>query len=99
LTFESSFHTYRKEIPFGTYGWLTASLSARDWNKDGVIENEPTLQIDTLAGNNRHVLTMKVPDYSEQKDPVPDHKQYSGIKQQRSAHNIRSSSCRKMGAV
>jgi hypothetical protein len=59
-----SFHTYRKEIPFGTDGWLTASLSARDWNKDGVIEDEPTLEIDTLAANNRNVLTMKVPDHT-----------------------------------
>jgi hypothetical protein len=61
---ESSFHIYRKEIPFGTGGWLTASLSARDWNKDGVIQDAPTLEIDSLAANNRNVLTMKVPDHT-----------------------------------
>jgi hypothetical protein len=46
---ELSFHTYCKEIPFGTDGWLTVSLLARDWNKDGVIENETALQVDTLV--------------------------------------------------
>lgn len=40
-----SFQTYRKEFTIGKDGWLTASLSARDWNKDGVIEREPSMTI------------------------------------------------------
>ena len=40
----SSFATYRKEFPVGQDGWLTASLSARDWNRDGVIEAPPSIR-------------------------------------------------------
>ena len=32
----NSFATYRKEFTVGRDDWLTASLSARDWDKDGV---------------------------------------------------------------
>ena len=40
----SSFATYRKEFPVGQDGWLTASLSARDRNRDGVIEAPPSIR-------------------------------------------------------
>ena len=30
----NAFATYRKEFRVGQDGWLTASLSARDWNRD-----------------------------------------------------------------
>ena len=39
----NSFSTYRKEFRVGTNGWLTASLSARDFNNDGVIESPPSI--------------------------------------------------------
>eukprot|EP00546_Thalassionema_frauenfeldii_P013173 CAMPEP_0178927200 /NCGR_PEP_ID=MMETSP0786-20121207/19037_1 /TAXON_ID=186022 /ORGANISM="Thalassionema frauenfeldii, Strain CCMP 1798" /LENGTH=498 /DNA_ID=CAMNT_0020602569 /DNA_START=199 /DNA_END=1693 /DNA_ORIENTATION=- len=58
-----SFDTYRKEILFGTDDWLTASLSARDWNKDGVIETEPVLKIETST-NEKSVLTIEVDDHT-----------------------------------
>jgi hypothetical protein len=58
----NSFHTYRKEFALGQDGWLTASLSARDWNKDGTIESPPTLSIKVLG--NRNVVEMKVPDHT-----------------------------------
>jgi len=55
-----SFHTYRKEFKIGKEGWLTASLSARDWDKDGVIENKPILKIETLHDKQQQVLTIDV---------------------------------------
>jgi len=57
-----SFHTYRKEFPVGQDGWLTASLSARDWNKDGVIESPPTLIRKRLGYG--YVAEMNVPDHT-----------------------------------
>ena len=39
----NSFATYRKEFPAGQDGWLTASLSGRDWDKDGVIDDPPSI--------------------------------------------------------
>ncbi|KAL3925087.1 MAG: hypothetical protein SGILL_000643, partial [Bacillariaceae sp.] len=38
---------------FGKDGWLTASLSARDWNKDGVLEKEPGVSVVDVTGNKR----------------------------------------------
>ncbi|WP_218034068.1 discoidin domain-containing protein [Acrocarpospora corrugata] len=58
----NSFNTYRKEFPVGQNGWLTASLSARDWNKDGVIENPPTLTTQPLGAES--VAVMNVPDHT-----------------------------------
>ncbi|WP_214106615.1 discoidin domain-containing protein [Acrocarpospora catenulata] len=58
----NSFSTYRKEFPVGQNGWLTASLSARDWNKDGVIENPPTLTTQQLGSES--VAVMNVPDHT-----------------------------------
>ncbi|WP_218009249.1 discoidin domain-containing protein [Herbidospora cretacea] len=58
----NSFYTYRKEFPVGQNGWLTASLSARDWNKDGNIEQPPTLTTQTLGSEK--VAVMNVPDHT-----------------------------------
>lgn len=55
-----SFDTYRKDFKVGKDGWLTASLSARDADKDGTIENEPTITNGTEAG--KSVAEMKVPN-------------------------------------
>jgi hypothetical protein len=57
-----SFHTYRKEFQIGQNGWLTASLSARDWNKDGVIESPPALTREALGSE--FVARMNVPDHT-----------------------------------
>lgn len=58
----NSFRTYRKEFPVGQNGWLTASLSARDWNADGVIESPPALTREQLG--NEYVAKMTVPDHT-----------------------------------
>eukprot|EP00544_Gedaniella_sp_CCMP2646_P015339 CAMPEP_0202502840 /NCGR_PEP_ID=MMETSP1361-20130828/40121_1 /ASSEMBLY_ACC=CAM_ASM_000849 /TAXON_ID=210615 /ORGANISM="Staurosira complex sp., Strain CCMP2646" /LENGTH=475 /DNA_ID=CAMNT_0049135927 /DNA_START=235 /DNA_END=1662 /DNA_ORIENTATION=- len=57
-----SFATYRKEFSVGKDGWLTASLSARDWDKDGVIESPPSL-VNKLVGKS-YVAEMNVPDHT-----------------------------------
>ena len=49
----NSFATYRKEFQVGQSGWLTASLSARDWNKDGVIESPPSITTASVGGRAR----------------------------------------------
>jgi len=59
----NSFATYRKEFRVGKDGWLTASLSARDWNKDGRIEAPPSITNRTLP-NGRKVAEIKVPDHT-----------------------------------
>jgi len=59
----NSFSTYRKEFPVGQDGWLTASLSARDWNKNGVIEDPPTLTTKQLPDGS-FVAEMTVPDHT-----------------------------------
>lgn len=58
----NSFDTYRKEFTVGQDGWLTASLSARDWNKDGIIESPPTLTTKLLGDD--HVAEIKVSDHT-----------------------------------
>ena len=58
----NSFATYRKEFPVGQDGWLTASLSARDWDKNGVIEGPPS--ITTQAQGGGHVAVLDVPDHT-----------------------------------
>ena len=58
----NSFATYRKEFPVGQNGWLTASLSARDWNNDGVIEQPPSLT--TEAREDGSVAILHVPDHT-----------------------------------
>mmetsp|Transcript_26756 Transcript_26756/g.37727 ORF Transcript_26756/g.37727 Transcript_26756/m.37727 type:complete len:583 (+) Transcript_26756:85-1833(+) len=66
-----SFYTYRKEFTLGTDSWLTASMSARDWNKDNIIEDPPRL----FTKDNAAV--MQVPDYTggvifRNTKPLPD---------------------------
>jgi hypothetical protein len=56
----ASFATYRKDIQFGQSGWLTASLSARDVNKDGVIESPPSITTQALGAEN--VAVINVPE-------------------------------------
>ncbi|WP_394830067.1 discoidin domain-containing protein [Pendulispora rubella] len=56
----ASFHTYRKDIRLGQNGWLTASLSARDFDKDGVIESPPS--ITTQALGSEKVAVLRVPE-------------------------------------
>ncbi|MEW1796333.1 mucin-5B [Streptomyces niveus] len=58
----NSFDTYRKEFTVGDGGWLTASLSARDWNKDGRIEKEPSITNSTAGGQT--VAELNVPDHT-----------------------------------
>lgn len=58
----NSFATWRKEFPVGQDGWLTASLSARDWDRDGVIEAPPS--ITTRVQNGVHVAVLDVPDHT-----------------------------------
>ncbi|GIF45606.1 F5/8 type C domain-containing protein [Asanoa ferruginea] len=58
----NSFRTYRKEFPVGQNGWLTASLSARDWNNDGAIESPPSLTREALGSE--FVAKMNVPDHT-----------------------------------
>ncbi|MEE2791037.1 MAG: mucin-5B [Acidobacteriota bacterium] len=58
----NSFATYRKEFPVGQDGWLTASLSARDWDKDGAIEAPPS--ISTKVQGEGHVAVLDVPDHT-----------------------------------
>ena len=58
----NSFATYRKEFPVGQDGWLTASLSARDWNNDGVIESPPSITTDALGSG--YVAVLYVPDHT-----------------------------------
>ncbi|GII27041.1 discoidin domain-containing protein [Planotetraspora mira] len=56
----NSFATYRKEFTVGQNGWLTASLSARDFNKDGVLESPPSITTQTLGAE--HVAVLNVPE-------------------------------------
>lgn len=58
----SSFTTYVKEFSFGQNGWLTASLSARDWDKNGIIEAPPSVTTQPLGDT--HVAVMEVPDHT-----------------------------------
>lgn len=59
----NSFATYYKEARLGKGGWLTASLSARDWDKDGVIEDPPSITAERLAGHGT-VAKIDVPDHT-----------------------------------
>ena len=59
----NSFTTYRKEVEIGKDGWLTASLSARDWNKDGVLEAPPSIETEKLTGQG-NVAKLDVPDHT-----------------------------------
>jgi hypothetical protein len=58
----NSFDTYRQEFTLGQDGWLTASLSARDWNQDGILELPPS--ITRQADGNGYVAVLDVPDHT-----------------------------------
>ena len=58
----NSFATYRKEFPVGQDDWLTVSLSARDWDRDGIIEAPPSIR--TALREGRHVAVLDVPDHT-----------------------------------
>ena len=58
----NSFSTYRKEFPAGQDGWLTISLSGRDWDRDGAIEAPPSITTETLNGV--PVAVLNVPDHT-----------------------------------
>ncbi|WP_433343562.1 mucin-5B [Streptomyces sp. CA-253872] len=58
----NSFATYRKEFEVGEGGWLTASLSARDWDKDGTIEKPPSIKNGRAGGS--PVAVLDVPDHT-----------------------------------
>ena len=58
----NSFSTYRKEFRVGQDGWLTASLSVRDWKTDGVIDTPPS--ISTKALGDGYVAVLDVPDHT-----------------------------------
>ena len=61
----NTFKTFRKEFTFGKDSWLTVSMSARDWNGDGSIENPPIFSIKKQeVGNSRHVGHINVPDHT-----------------------------------
>jgi hypothetical protein len=57
----NSFGTYRKNVRFGTDGWLTATLSARDKDNDGVPESPPSMATANLPGQG-NVLKINSPD-------------------------------------
>lgn len=69
-----SFDTYRREFTVGQDGWLTVSLSARDWNRDGTIESPPSFRTAPLGDD--HVAVLDVPDHTggviiRSTDPLP----------------------------
>jgi hypothetical protein len=57
----NSFATYRKEVPFGQDGWLTAAVSARDWTNAGTPQNAPTISTERAPGQGS-VLSINSPD-------------------------------------
>jgi hypothetical protein len=57
----ASFDTYRQTFRFGTEGWLTAELSARDPQKQGKPKNPPSLTNINIGGVSAALL--KEPDH------------------------------------
>ena len=60
----NSYQVFRKNVKFGTDGWLTATLSARDWAKDGTPDVPPTISTKELAGHGQ-VLDINSPDAAD----------------------------------
>ncbi|MDO8211227.1 hypothetical protein [Conexibacter sp. CPCC 206217] len=58
-----SFTTWRKKVRLGEDGWLTASMTARDWDNDGNIEAPPTIRTETIESEGS-VAKIDVPDHS-----------------------------------
>ena len=60
----NSYQVFRKNVRFGTDNWLTATLSARDWAKDGTPDVPPTISTKELAGQGQ-VLDINSPDAAD----------------------------------
>ena len=56
-----SYDVFRKNVTIGKDGWLTATLSARDWGKDGMPDKPPTIRTTKLDGQGK-VLDINSPD-------------------------------------
>ena len=56
-----SFTTYRKNVTFGDDNWLTATLSARDWNNSGAPQNPPRISTTQLPTSEK-ALRIDSPD-------------------------------------
>lgn len=57
----NSFATYQKSVTFGKNGWLTAAVSARDWNDSGTPQRGSTIATKRLRGQGK-VLKIDSPD-------------------------------------
>jgi hypothetical protein len=57
----STFWQYRKAVPLGTNGWLTAELAARDTNRDGKPDGAPSIRTSSVGGQS--ALLMSEPDH------------------------------------
>ncbi|PJJ56011.1 hypothetical protein CLV56_0215 [Mumia flava] len=56
-----TFTTYRKEVRFGKDDWLTATLSARDWDGSGAPQNPPRISTTRLPTSEK-ALRIDSPD-------------------------------------
>ena len=56
-----TFWQYRKAVPLGNSGWLTAELAARDNNRDGKPDGIPSIRTESVAGNPS--LLLSEPDH------------------------------------
>ena len=61
-TASTSFETYRQEFSIGQDGWLTASLSARDRDKNGIVESLPSITRQPMGDG--YVAVLDVPDHT-----------------------------------
>lgn len=57
----ATFWQYRKAVPMGTNGWLTAELAARDNNRDGRPDGAPSMR--TGLVNGQSALALSEPDH------------------------------------
>ncbi len=56
-----TFWQYRKAVPMGTNGWLTAELAARDNSRDGKPDGAPSMR--TSLVNGESALALSEPDH------------------------------------
>lgn len=57
----ATFWQYRKAVPLGTGGWLTAELAARDNNRDGKPDGPPSVRTEKVGG--QPALLLNEPDH------------------------------------
>ena len=62
MTASNSFATYRQEFSIGQDGWLTASLSARDRDKNGIVESPPSITKQPMGDG--YAAVLDVPDHT-----------------------------------